>query len=58
MPLDFYMALRRVFYGNDYMARPRQSYEDGKETDEFYQMKSLLNIVADSGDVQIFLITK
>ena len=58
MPFEVYLNLRRVYFGTDYLARPRDYYMDEDESEERYQLKSLLNVVADSGVVETYLITK
>lgn len=44
-----------------YMNRPKESNstdEINYETDEKYQLKSLLDVIADSGVVETYLLTK
>lgn len=57
MPFEMYMSTRRLYFGATYMNRPRSSLEQ-KESDENYQLKSFLNVIADSGIVEAYLLTK
>jgi hypothetical protein len=66
VPFELYMSLRRVYFGHDYLNRPmkmKEAHHSGRsaeqeETEDHYQLKSLLNIVADSGVVETYLITR
>jgi hypothetical protein len=57
MPFEMYMSNRRLYFGPTYTNRPRRSIEL-KESDETYQLKSFLNVIADSGVVEAYLLTK
>lgn len=58
MPFELYMNSRRVYFGNDYVARCKTAHFDEDESEEKYQLKSLLNVIADSGVVETYLLTK
>jgi len=58
MPYEVYINNRRSHYGNDYLVRPKSTTAPADEPDEQYQLKSLLNIIADSGQVETYLLTK
>ena len=61
MPFELYMNTRKSYFGQLYMNRPKESSigdESNYETDEKYQLKSLLDVIADSGVVETYLITK
>ena len=58
-PYELYMNLRRLYLGEKYMHRPKQSvFADESEAEEKYQLKSFLNVIADSGVVETYLLTK
>lgn len=65
-PFELYLQLRRIYFGDDYVARPQgkdqPSANGGKKSlmkeEERYQMKSFLDVIADSGIVETYLITK
>jgi hypothetical protein len=60
------MSMRRVYFGHDYVNRPMKMKEalhsarsvEHEETEDHYQLKSLLNVIADSGVVETYLITR
>lgn len=58
MPYEVYMNNRRSSFGNDYLIRPKTTTAPPDEPEEKYQLKSLLNIIADSGVVETYLLTK
>ena len=58
MPFELYMGLRKVYFGADYVKRGKNAPTEDEEPEEHYQMKSLLNIVADSGVVETYMISK
>ena len=53
VPFEMYMNLRRIFFGSTELARyyPRGATYDSieKESEEKYQLKSLLSVIADAG---------
>lgn len=51
-PLESYMNLKRIYFG------PIESERHEDETEEQHQLKSLLNIIADSGIVEVYRITR
>lgn len=58
-PYELYMNLRKIYYGPAYVCRPKHSIFCSDEiSDEKYQMQSFLNVVADSGIVETFILTK
>jgi len=57
-PFELYMQLRRVYFGQKYLDRPKGAPTELEETEERYQMKSFLNVIADSGVVETYLLTK
>ena len=58
-PFELYMNLRKVLFGPQSVFRPKHSmYVDDNASDEKYQMTSFLNVVADSGVVDVFILTK
>ena len=68
MPFESYNMMRRAYFGEpNYAAtatREKQTSPDESvgshetETEEHYQLKSLLNVIADSGVVETYLLTK
>lgn len=58
MSFELYMINRRGYFGSDYLHRPKLTTEDDNESEEKYQLKSLLNVIADSGVVETYLLTK
>ena len=52
------MNLRRVYFGADYLERPKGAPTEAEEGEEHYQLKSFLNIIADSGVVEVFKVTR
>lgn len=70
MPFELYMQLRKVYFGQDYVNRAKHINHSGyldatsleppqpTETDEHFQLKSFLNVIADSGVVETYLLTK
>lgn len=59
MPFEMYITLRRLYFGQQFINRPRPTtLAEEKESDEHYQLKSFLNVIADSGVVETYLITK
>ena len=57
-PFEMYMNTRKSYYGEAYMNRPKDSVKIENESEEHYQLKSFLNVIADSGVVETYLITK
>ena len=50
------MNLRKAYFGMEYVQRP--SPINKSESEEHYQLKSFLNVIADSGVVETYLLTK
>ena len=58
-PYELYINLKKVYFGKDYITRPKPSIFCSDETpDDKYNLLSFLNVVADSGVVETYLITK
>ncbi len=62
LPFDMYINLRRIYCGEETLKRvyPKhvpQAVQDA-ETEEEYQLKSFLSIIADSGQVEIYILDK
>jgi hypothetical protein len=57
-PFEVYVNLKKIYFGSDCLARPKEKLFDLDEPEEKYQLKSLLNIIADSGVVEIYKITR
>ncbi len=62
LPFELYLSLRKVYFGPDYVNRPIKASSitvgEEEETEDHYQLKSFLNIIADSGVVETYLLTK
>ena len=58
------MQLKRIYFGENLEKKPPTSIhtaassEDLEETDEQFRMKAYLDVIADSGTVECFFITK
>lgn len=58
-PYELYMNLRKCYFGGKSVIRPKHSmYCDDDASDEKYHMLSFLNVVADSGVVEVYILTK
>ena len=58
-PFEIFMNFRRIYFGQDYVKRPtKTSHNEIEESEEQYQLKSFLNVIADSGEVEVFKITR
>ena len=59
LPIELYLQLKRIYFGPESLKKPDNAppSKDMKEEEE-YQMKSFLDIVADSACVEAYLITK
>ena len=57
LPYELYLQLRRIYFGQDSVER-QEDEEDTTETKEQFHMKSYLDVIADSGTVEVYLITK
>jgi hypothetical protein len=58
MLYELYLNNRRGYFGNDYLIRPKLTTAPESEPEEKYQLKSLLNVIANSGVVETYLLTK
>ena len=64
LPFDLYMQLKRIYFGDKFERKPQRpegqpfSPSEVDETEEQWQLKSHLDVIADSGTVECFLITK
>jgi len=60
LPFELYMQLRRIYFGAEALKKPDQSSEPvtDMKSEELYQMKSFLDVVADSAVVEAFMINK
>ena len=61
MPLEMYINLRRIFYGIEDLTRlphPHIPQHVLEESDEKFHLKSLLSVIADSGIVEAYILTK
>ena len=62
LPFDMYINLRRIYCGSDYIARiyPKHISKEvqDSESEERYQLKSLLSVIADSGVVELYILDK
>ena len=59
MQYEQYINNRRAAFGNEYLVRPTKATTAADdEPEERYQLKSLLNVIADSGVVETYLLTK
>ena len=52
------MQLKRIYFGPESLKRPGNEPVTDMRSEEEYQMKSFLDIVADSAVVEAFMITK
>ena len=52
------MNLRRVYFGVEYLERPKGTPTEAEENEEQYQLKSFLNVIADSGVVEVYKLTR
>lgn len=57
-PFEIYMNLRRVYFGQDYIDRPIGAPTLEEENEEKYQLKSFLHVIAESGVVEVYKITR
>lgn len=62
MPFEMLINLRRVYLGPDSLKRqyPRhipEAYRE-QETEESYQLRSFLSVIADSGVVEMYVLDK
>ena len=57
-PFEIYMNLRKIYFGEAYLQRPEVAPSFEEESEEKYQLKSFLNVIADSGVVEVYKITK
>ena len=57
LPYELYLQLRRIYFGQESVERPDDRV-DPNETKEHFLMKSFLDVIADSGEVEAYLITK
>ena len=57
LPYELYLQRRRIYFGQESVGRPEEG-EDSNETKEHYHMKSFLDVIADSGTVEAYLITR
>jgi hypothetical protein len=58
-PYELYRNLTQIYKGKEYITRPVPSMFCSDETpDDKYNMMSFLNVIADSGVVETYLITK
>ena len=69
MPFELYMSLRRIYFGEESLRMPDSYNNEAEATSvisnkqptkkkEHFQMKSLLDVVADSAVVEVYLISK
>jgi len=59
MPIELFLQLRRMYYSSDFVNRPKtRDSDEHVESEEKFQLKSFLNITADSGVVETYLLTK
>ena len=62
LPFDMYTNLRRIYCGEEALKRVYPKYipqsAQEAESDEDYQLKSLLSIIADSGVVEVYILDK
>jgi len=53
------MNLKKVYFGKAYVTRPKHSvFCADSEPDDKYNMMSFLDVIADAGRVETYLITK
>ncbi len=52
------MQLKRIYFGAESLKKPDNEASGDIRVEEKYQMKSFLDIVADSACVEAYLITK
>ena len=57
-PFEIFMNLKRVYFGQDTLDRPEGAPTEIEEKEEKYQLKSFLNVLADSGVVEVYKITR
>lgn len=57
LPFELYLQLKRVYFGAAALAKPDNEPILDMKSEEKYQMKSFLDVVADSAVVEAFLIT-
>lgn len=62
LPFEMYMNLRKIFFGEDAIKRvyPKNFSSESAETEteEEYQLKSLLSVIADSSTVELYILDK
>ena len=58
LPFELYMQLKRIYFGAESLKKPDNEPSGDIRVEEKYQMKSFLDIVADSACVEAYLITK
>ena len=57
LPFDIYQQLRRIYFGKESVERPEDDEDQVEPKDHFYR-KSYLDVIADSGTVEAYLLTK
>ena len=57
LPYELYLQLRRIYFGAESVERPEDDEEQTEPKEHFY-MKSYLDVIADSGTVEAYLVTK
>lgn len=62
LPFDILMNLRKVFLGEESLKRQYPSHVSKafqeSESEEKYQLKSFLSVIADSGVVEVYILDK
>ena len=56
LPFELYLQLRRIYFGQSTIERNEE--ETMVEPKDQFYLKSYLDVIADSGTVEVYLITK